>query len=158
MSRLKMRQFFWFALILLFLMSASFLLMPLSVQLASQDQKVTVQISLMFWGSGLVGYILLFLAERERRRLVSSKGEDIKKPKDRPGIIMFFSNPPAKVADIILIFSAVAFAVLCFTPWRDRYIAYLLLFLLFFSLHLHCLFNGRIYKAIQIKKKEKKVA
>lgn len=148
----KIKQLFWFAIVFIFLMSASILLMPLAVQMGEQDRKMTVLIGIVFWLSAIVGYVLIAVANAERKWFIIRKVDGNVKMNCRPGVAEFFTNIPATVFDVTMIMSFLMFIVINFTDWRYDYISYVLLFILVFSLHMHCMFNGRIYKATKFKR------
>ena len=148
----KIKQLFWFAVLFQFLMSASILLMPMAVQMGQQDRKMTALIGIVFWLSAIAGYVLLAVANSERKWFINRKVDGNVTMNCRPGIAEFFTNIPATVFDVAMIMSFVMFVVINFTDWRYDYISYVLLSLLFFSLHMHCMFNGRIYKATKFKR------
>lgn len=148
----KIRRLFWFAVVFIFLMSVSILLMPIAVQMGEQDRKMTALIGIVFWLSAIAGYVLIVMANAERKRFIFRKVDGNVKMNCRPGIAEFFTNIPATVFDVAMIMSFLMFIVINFTDWRYEYISYVLLFLLVFSLHMHCLFNGRIYKATKFKR------
>lgn len=113
--------------------------------------KAIIPIGLAFWFFAISGYILLIVANVEFKRI---SGNLRKNKRSLPGIISFFSNKIAMIADVAVIISIVAFVIICITELRFKYIAFVTLFLLIFSLHMHCLFNGRIYKLIKMKRRD----
>lgn len=148
----KIRRLFWFAVVFIFLMSASILLMPIAVQMGEQDRKMTALIGIIFWISAIVGYVLIAMANAERKWFIIRKGDGDVKMNCHPGIVTFFTNVPATVFDVTMVLSFLMFIIINFTDWRYEYITYVLLFLMVLSLNMHCLFNGRIYKAIKYKR------
>lgn len=148
----KIRRLFWFAVVFIFLMSASILLMPIAVKMGEQDRKMTVLIGIVFWLSAIAGYVLIAMANAERKWFIIRKIDGNVKMNCRSGIAEFFTNVPATVADVTMIMSFLMFVIIGFTKWRYEYISFVLLFLLVFSLHMHCMFNGRIYKVTKYKR------
>jgi len=128
-------------------MSFSILIMPATVRMAEKDGVINILMGCVFWISAIAGYTLLAVANAERRKFIKHKADVDVKMGCSPGIISFFTNVPATVADVTMIASCLMFDIISTTSQRDEYISYVLLFLLVFSLHLHCLFNGRIYKS-----------
>lgn len=148
----KIKHLFWFSAFFQFLMSVSILFMPAAVQIGQQDRKMTVLIGLVFWISTITAYVLLGIANSERKWFLNRKvGIDVKM-NCRPGIAEFFTNVPATVADVAMILSFLLFVIVGFTNWKYEYISYILLFLFVFSLQMHCMFNGRIYKVTKFKR------
>lgn len=146
MSVIKtLEKLYWSSVGCFFMMSAMILIMPV----IESNEKAIIPIGLAFWFFAISGYILLIVANVEFKRI---SGNLRKNKRSLPGIISFFSNKIAMIADIAVIISIVAFVIICITELRFKYIAFVTLFLLIFSLHMHCLFNGRIYKLIKNEK------
>lgn len=146
MSVIKtLEKLYWSSVGCFFFMSAMILIMPV----IESNEKAIIPIGLAFWFFAISGYILLIVANVEFKRI---SGNLRKNKRSLPGIISFFSNKIAMIADIAVIISIVAFVIICITELRFKYIAFVTLFLLIFSLHMHCLFNGRIYKLIKNEK------
>lgn len=148
----KIKRLFWFAVVFQFLMSLSILLMPIAVQMRQQNRRMTVLIGAVFWLSAIAGYVIVAMANSERKRFIRYKVDGNIKMNCRPGIAEFFTNVQATVADVTMIMSFLIFVTIGFTKLRYGYITYILLFLLVFSLHMHCMFNGRIYKATKYRR------
>ena len=146
----KIKLFFWFAVLFQLLMSVSILLMPIAVQMGQQYRKMTILIGLVFWISAIAGYVMTVIANLERKWYIKQKVDGNVKMNCRAGITHFFENVPATIADVIMFMSLLLFVFLRFTEWKYEYISYILLFMLIFSLHMHCMFNGRIYKVIKL--------
>ncbi len=146
----KIKKLFWFAVAILTVMSATILVMPFSANI--NDRRAVVAVGLTFWVSAIVGYTLLIFANRERKKFIFNKLDRDFSMNFKIGILSFFSNIPASVADAMLIGSSFAFIVIRFTNWQSEYISYVLLFILFLSFNMHCIFNGRIYKIIKYKR------
>ena len=151
-SILKIRRLFWFAVVFIFLMSASILLMPIAVQMGEQDRKMTALIGIVFWLSAITGYTLIAMANAERKWFIIRKIDGNVKMNCHPGIATFFTNVPATVFDVTMILSFLMLIIINFTDWRYEYVTYVLLFLMVQTLNMHCLFNGRIYKATKYKR------
>lgn len=140
-----LEKLYWSSVGCFFMMSAMILIMPV----IESNEKAIIPIGLAFWFFAISGYILLIVANVEFKRI---SGNLRKNKRSLPGIISFFSNKIAMIADVAVIISIVAFVIICITELRFKYIAFVTLFLLIFSLHMHCLFNGRIYKLIKNEK------
>lgn len=146
MSVIKtLEKLYWSSVGCFFMMSAMILIMPV----IESNEKAIIPVGLAFWFFAISGYILLIVANVEFKRI---SGNLRKNKRSLPGIISFFSNKIAMIADVAVIISIVAFVIICITELRFKYIAFVTLFLLIFSLHMHCLFNGRIYKLIKNEK------
>lgn len=149
----KIKKLFWSAVASLFIMSASFLLMPVAVNTTRHNQISVILVGMMFWIFALGGYVLLILANHERKQFAVKHKEELNEQNRRPGIIMFFSNIPAVVADTAIVCAVILLIIAQFTKLKNTYFIYVMLFVLNFSLHMHCLFNGKIYLITKIKGK-----
>ncbi len=138
----------WGSAIALFIMAATILVMPF----ASETRAFVVIVGVVFWLFAFIGYGLLIVADSARKKAMRSMVELQPISKERPGIITFFSNVYAAAADTTMILSFVLFIAINFTEFRTSYFAYILLFLLVYSIHMHCLLNGKNCKAIQLSK------
>lgn len=148
----RIKLLFRFAVVFLFLMSGSVLIMPMATKIAEEERSILIFTGLIFWISLIAGYGLLFVANKERKYFIRCKLDGDVRMGCRPGIITFFDNVPATIADVAMIASFVLFVGINFTEQKYGYISYVLLFILGFSLNMHCLFNGRIYKATKFKR------
>lgn len=149
----RIKQLVWVSIICLFLMSASILFMPLATNYASQTSNISFMIvGGVFWVSLIVGYSLLIRANVLRRWFIRNRTNAETRMSCRMGIISFFSNVPATIADTVMITSFIVISVISFTALKDKYIIYVLLFLLTFSLNMHGVLNGRIYKSTKFKR------
>lgn len=126
----KIRRLFWFAVVFIFLMSASILLMPIAVQMGEQDRKMTALIGIVFWLSAITGYTLIAMANTERKWFIIRKIDGNVKMNCHPGIATFFTNVPATVFDVTMILSFLMLIIINFTDWRNEYVTYVLLFLM----------------------------
>lgn len=151
-SLVKIRRCFWSSVVLLLLMSASILFMPLVSDVGETNGGAFVITGVAFWGFAIAGYAMLIVANIECKRFLKNREKLSDKIKQRPGIAVFFANIPAVIADVTAIVSLLVFMIINFTEQKYGYISYLLLFILIFSLNMHCLFNGRIYKTTKIKR------
>lgn len=148
----KIKRLFWLAVGFLFLMSATILFMPVVSKAGENNRQVFMLMGTVFWGSAIVGYTMLLLANAERKWFLKNKVGIDDKMNCLPGIITFFTNIPATIADVVAVLSIVLTVIINFTSRRYDYISYILLFLLVLSLNMHCLFNGRIYKTTKFKR------
>ncbi len=148
----RIKQLFWFATIFLLLMAGSILIMPMATKVGEEDRTVLLLSGLVFWISCIAGYTLLFMANKERKYFIRRKLNGDPSMDCKPGIITFFDNVPATIADVAMIASFLLFVGMYFTELKYEYISYVLLFIFVFSLNMHCLFNGRIYKITKYKR------
>lgn len=157
----KVKKLFWSAVACLFIMSASFLFMPKSAESAQQNKIYIVLNGLMFWLPAITGYILIFIACKERKRFISNHNDaNMKKYISGSSFyypfITFFSNVPAAAADVVMLAMIVLLAISQFTKLKNTYLIYVILFALNFSLHMHFLFNSKIYLFTKIKKQKRR--
>lgn len=148
----KIKKLFWLAVCFLSVMSASVLFMPAASNTDGGGKWQTLATGVVFWSAAVAGCIMLFLANIERKRFLKNKVGIDAKMNCLPGIITFFSNVPAKIADVTLALSLILTVIFNLTELRYKYISCVLLFLLILSLNMHCLFNGRIYKTTKFKR------
>ena len=128
-------QQFIIALCSLFISSACILFVPL----VYNKSKATIICSVVFWVSLILGYTLIFLIHRKRT----------KNGRGKISIITFFRNPPAKVADAVLIISVVVVIAMGILKKQVGYGQYIIYFIIVFSFHMHSLFNSDTYRFIQ---------
>lgn len=151
----RIEKLFWLSAICLTIMSATILIMPFVVSVTNEKRMLVVATGMLFWGSAIAGYTSIIKANKERIRYVSKQLNDDLSMGCRVGIMNFFSNIPSTIADISMIMSFILFIIIIFTEHNNSYLSYVLLFILIFSLNMHGLFNGRIYKTIKIKHKRR---
>lgn len=153
MSRLKkIKILFWAAVASLALLSLTFSAMPHATRISEATNKVSILIvGGAFWFFLAVSCALIIWAIVERKRFMRFDANRRFKTGKLPGVITFFRNVPAIVADVIMILSAVAF-VLTQIVWEvDLYLQFYLLSLLVLSVNMHSMFNGKIYRVTKYK-------
>lgn len=151
----RLEKLYWLSVVFLTIMSATVLIMPVVNSASYENRFSVVVVGLLFWLSGIAGYASIIMANKERKWYVTNQlGEEISMG-CRSGVITFFANIPATVADVAMMTSFLLFVVINFTEYKDSYLSYVLLFLFLLSINMHCLFNGRIYKSIQIRNKRR---
>lgn len=148
----KIKRLFWLAVFCFFIMSVSILLMPLTEKPQEHRRIMVILIGLCFWIPAITGYVLIAVANQERKHISNQELDGNVKMDCYPGIITFFSNVPATVFDVAMILSFLMLIIINFTDWKYEYVTYVLLFLMVLSLNMHCLFNGRIYKVKKYKR------
>ncbi len=142
----KIRLLFYFSVLSLMLMSSTILIMPVV------GDKVRILLGAAFWIFTVIGYALLIVANFERRWFINNKMDGNVQMDCLPGFATFFDNIPATIADTVMIISFIIFVICMITKLKYEYISYIVLFLLLLSVNMHCLFNGRVYKATKIKR------
>lgn len=136
------------------LLAATFLVMPFSVEAESSVPVIIV--GAVFWAGFLFSVIFLILTLVMYKKWHKREhGDEI--PKKRlPGVLRFFRNIYASLADGVFIASTISFIVLMFTRYDGAYVVYVLLFLMIVSFSLHSILNGNIYNEIKNKKQKLK--
>lgn len=110
-------------------------------------------VATIFW-SCLVIIIVLIFKTSGKRRLLEKNIENIRlKRKYRLGIISFFKNQEAMIADLILFVSFVFSIVLIAFEINVDWLVYIMISLFFFTFNLHCLLNGKNYRYLKLYKK-----
>lgn len=139
-------------------MSFTIMLMPLASEsaIATNDLSVLL-VGASFWVLTILGYGILGVANHKRKRFwIKRFGRDIQK-NYRPGFLCFSANKIAEVFDIMMVIFLITSLVVAFTPWKNTFFFIALLSLLVWTVNMHSLFNGRIYRITKYKKGEKKL-
>ncbi len=121
-----------------FMMSVSFVLMPL--------KSMHILPGALFWGGLAVGVILQVVLEVRRRSFFARyhvKCEKMQKP--RNGLLTFGSNRLAIIADTAMAISLVATILTFIFTKGTGFLCYVFIAVMLFAFCLHCIFNGRIY-------------
>lgn len=141
------KMIFLLSVVFMFIMSASLMMAyPASEKAFENNDKTPLAIDgAVFWGSFILAYICFITVSLVRRKDVG------KSQKSLPGILKFFSNPIAKIADFGIIIFIVALIVCAFLT--DSFITFIFLFLTVFFVQMHGVFNGKNYVYIKSLKK-----
>lgn len=146
-SRMRIEKIIFLVSVLsMLLFSASFLLMKPAntIYLTDNKQGLLMFTGAMFWITLAVSLLTTIIVSVFRKKYRKEK-RIFKKTK--PGIVNFFSNPVAKIADIAMIVFAVIFAVFAIF-FSESYLLYIFFSLTIFSFFMHCVLNGENYKYI----------
>ena len=143
------KNYFWCIVLLLTIMSFTFLLMPIAnyMQNGWKQRLVLVIVGILFWISFISGYTLLIITNKKFRKLFVQGNPEVESK--LPNCFEFFSNTYAAVADAILIAVIVVLIVITILGRMTGVFPYIVLAILVFSINIHCLFNGNIYKTIR---------
>ncbi len=143
----QLKKMMWWIWICLFISSFSLLFSFGGDFNGSTMNKIFAYATgLGFWLGLLIGYILLFVLNRNRKRY------DNTALTRRAGIICFFSNRYATVFDILLAVSLIV-TVLFFVLLSYHSEAIIALCICLFSLHMHIILNGINFQYIYSDKK-----
>lgn len=136
----------WFLLVMLAfaVSSSSVLLVPFAVGEDGSLNTVGYVSGILFWGgllAGIGGYILI------NKKTDFQRTEDMEE-KNVPDILKFFSNPPAKIMDVILIIGIMGTIYCAANTAVSEIIATIFLLFLLVGIYSHILLNGKIYQSI----------
>ena len=146
----RIKKFLLAATISFFLNAVSVLFMPLCSTMAYTAGRRWLLLlnGSVFWLGLIMGFAFVFAANSDRKEYIRKHLDGDVSMKRRPVAITFFSNQPAKVADITMCLSFVLTVIILFTPAADKYITYVMLTFFLFSLNMHGILNGRSYKIL----------
>lgn len=124
----KRKRYYLLSAVLLAVFSGTFLLMPLADKVSSEHARaVRVAVGLIFWISGISGYVLLFLAGK------TDCGSD--RRKDTGKKTGFWPNRVTMAADIIFLMGVVALIALSRKKLTYGYGTYIILFVTVLAFH-----------------------
>lgn len=133
-----------------FVLGATFPAMPFSVK--AQTNTPVVVVGITFWVGLLFSLLFLVLTLVKYKKWHKQEHGDEIPEKRLPGVLRFFINTKASIADGVFLASTISFIVLMFTKYSNAYVVYILLFLMIVSFSLHSILNGSIYNEIKKKK------
>lgn len=147
-SNCIIKKYFWCIVFLLTVMSFTFLLMPIAnyMQNGWKQRLVLVMVGILFWLSFIGGYTLLIITIRMFKKLSYKEKSEVKNK--MPKCLRFFSNIYAAIVDAILIAVIVVLIVITILGRMTGVFPYIVMAISVFSINMHCLFNGNIYKTI----------
>ena len=138
----------WYTAFLL-LLAAAVVMMPVASVKMLEVGFILVVTGAAFW-IGLIGTIVMSVRIcRQGNKLGAASG---KKKESRVGLIRFFQNEKAVVADVAMFVAAFGFVVMVIIP-DNIYWLFVFLAMLIFSFGMHCMLNGAYYN--QMIKEEK---
>ena len=141
-SRVKYKIAWIIALILLTIMSSTFLFMPFTAEMTTLTYKLPVIIlSCIFWLS-LVGGVAIFLITA----IIRKKKEPL--IEEKIGFIRVYSSPILAYIDTTFIMAVIWIIVNIISKYTDSYVMYINIFILMLSFILHCLFSSNLYRYI----------
>ncbi len=138
---------FWISISSFFLMSASFLLMPLEITL--KYDVMTIMPGLLFWlffVLGVIGQVVLGI--RYNRWFMNQEINTRKSVRKKLGFLAFGQNKAAICVDAIVILSIVLLIAATYITHGTGYVCYILLAMCVFTFCLHCILNGKVYAYI----------
>lgn len=129
------------------LMSASLLLIPLDKTIEYDAMDIVPGV--MFWlflVLGIIGQIVL--SARYKRFVKFDKQKKGQKRNSKIGLLSFFKNIPAIIADVGFVIGLMAFVIAMKVTEGLGNICYVFLAVCIFSFCAHCIFNGKIFRQI----------
>lgn len=142
----KKNGFAWLyiSIISFFLMSASFLLMP--IDFAKNGAKiVNILVGIMFWLFLVLGIVSQVLLSRNKNNWLAKNRVRRFSAKKKIGLISFCQNIPACAADCLTLVGLIGLVVSVLATDGMGYICYVFMTLFVFAFCLHCIFNGKAY-------------
>ena len=129
-----------------FLLAISFLIMPLGNETLTEDVSAnTILCGVLFWVSLITGITTqCVLAHRRKMWYQINRIRKIRVVQ-KIGLVSFFKNIGAAVADIFTAVSLVGFVVSMVVTDGVGYICYVMIALFVFSFSMHCILNGKIF-------------
>lgn len=118
------------------------------------NKVIAVLTGVLFWMFLILGYIALAVISGHRKSYQKridnpdSNKRSNRETKKRPGIICFFVNPKATVADVVMIISFIINLVFIFIPSVNQVIAVIMIAVFAFAVHMHCILNGVNFRYI----------
>ena len=127
-----------------FLMSVSFLLMP--IDFAAKGQQIfNLLIGIMFWVFLILGIITQTMLNRARKSWFIRNHIRRFQFRGKIGLISFLQNLPACIADGMLVLSVIGLIISIIVTNGIGYVCYIFMSLTVFSFCMHCILNGKIY-------------
>lgn len=129
-----------------FLMSFSFMLMPVETSSSFGEMSVVSYIAgIMFWLfliTGIVTQIVLFRRRQDWYVINRIRGNRICQ---KIGIISFFKNIYAIISDVVAVISLVGLIISLVATDGTGYICYVFISIFIFAFCMHCVLNGKNY-------------
>lgn len=135
-----------FSIFFFFMFAVSFLLMPLGDEVYDEGlSSYSFIAGLMFWISIIMAIITQCVLSWRRKSWYVIHRIRRAKNIQRIGVISFFKNGYATIADVIATLSLLGFVVAMIATQGAGYICYVLVSLFVFSFSMHCILNGKVY-------------
>lgn len=162
MQKLK---FLYFCSLGSFLASSLSLIFVLLIDLDGEilDRIFSYMVAAIFWLGILIGIVFLGFAIKQKNILIKKLKKNINRIPvfKNIGIISFFRNKFASVADVFLVLMIILLIVLVIFKVNIEWLIILNVVFLYFSVILHSFFNGKNYRYIKyfekIKEMQRKV-
>lgn len=115
-------------------------------------QFISIIIALLFWGGLLAELILVGVTSFDRKCVKLNKNQK----KMKIGLISFIKTPVGRIADILLLISAVIFMIQLYLDVNGAKSVIPVLSVMYLSFNMHCLYNGRNYRLLRVNLKRNK--
>ena len=151
MKRTKTDFILLFSSVFCFLvLSSSFLLMPVETKAQINGiSAATFAAGIMFWFGLISGSLIqALLAVRYNNRMAASNNVRRIKPTSRIGLLSFFKNTPAIIADVGCATSLIGLVVVMIITHGVGYVCFSMAAVFTFTFVMHCILNGRVYSNI----------
>ena len=152
--RRRQVKFFMFICFLLIL-SISILMMPISSDIKEASLIPLIITGILFW-FGLVGTIWMAININLSRR-ASTEFKEMYPNIRKFGLIHFFQNKPAIIADVALFVSLLMFILVKLFS-DNNILQFIAIALIVFTFGMHCMLNGINYKYVNYKSRREKVS
>ncbi len=144
MNKNKEYTFLYVSIGSFFLMSVSFLLMPIDFAIKGL-QIINSLVGIMFWVFLALGIITQYILGHSRKKWFLKNRIRRFQFENKIGLISFFQNPFAIAADIVMLSSLIGLVISVIATNGIGYACYIFMSLLVFSFCMHCILNGKIY-------------
>lgn len=148
----KRMDMVWLSLSVLSLLAfaVSFLLMPLGEEaLNGQISNYAFIAGLMFWISMAVLLVTQCVLAFRRRAWCKTHRNKRASVTQRIGLISFFKNKFAMVADVVMLLSLIGLVVVLILTQGIGYVCYVFVSLFVFSFGMHCILNGKVFYCVK---------
>ncbi|MGN0449497.1 MAG: hypothetical protein ACI4G0_03960 [Ruminococcus sp.] len=135
----KQKNMFWISTLGFFVMSLSLLFMYQDILYIGMPIREVIA-SIVFWVMLLIGILVQIMLYISMRESIKS---DFATKKRKIGLICFFSNRYAAVADLLMIVSMIILIISFILTDASNYFNYIILSVFVFSFSMHCVLNGR---------------
>ena len=136
------------------MLSISFLLMP--IEGGNPEKSLSgygLAAGAMFWLSIIMMIVTQSVLARRRKSWCTAHRIRKSKMPQKIGLISFFKNGYAIIADVVTVISLAGFIIAMFATQGTGYICYVFASLFVFSFSMHCVLNGKVYYYIVNKDK-----
>lgn len=151
----NLRKEFYISLVSLGVSALSLLFIPLvNLNGSGATKFFAYVIGAVFWIGLIIEQIFIWKINSNRHllenRIRRNGGRTLK---GKIGVVSFFRNKEAFIADIVLFVSAIAVAVISIFKIKVEWLLIICVVILFVSFNLHCILNGINYSYIKSYKK-----